>query len=93
LTSAMTQANDAALQGAIEEQIRRLMSARRLLAQGRIGELFTAAHAVRSAWPAAAAETRPIPLSAPDLAEQLLALGAAGGSVTAIDDEQLHATA
>jgi prephenate dehydrogenase len=91
LTTAMSQGNDAALQGAIEEQIRRLMSARRLLAQGRIGELFTAAHGVRSAWPVAAGEKRRIALSAADLSDQLLALGAAGGSITAIDDEYLDA--
>lgn len=91
LTTAMCQANDAALEAAIEEQIRRLMSARRLLARGRLGELFGAAHKIRSAWPAPAGAARRIELSAADLTDQLLALGAAGGSITAIDDEHLHA--
>ncbi len=86
LTTAMCEANSAALVAALDDAARRITDARARLADGRgLGELFTAAHEMRSGWPAQPGVDVEIDPAAEDVRDRLLRLGASGGYVVAVE--------
>jgi prephenate dehydrogenase len=85
LTAAMCGGNAAALRSALDSLLDQLGEARRLLdAPDPVAALetwFAPAHAVRSAWPATPGSAEQVPAER----AELLALGRAGGWITAVD--------
>lgn len=82
---AMCESNPSHLIDAMDEALAQLGVARGSLASsGSLAKLIEAGHAGRAALAARADGLRPVTLRAPDLAEQLLAVGAAGGHVTGL---------
>lgn len=84
LSTTMSQGNHEALDTALGEAIERLTEARSALRRGELEPFFRAAYELRRAWPVT--ETEPVELDPADL----LALGAAGGWITAVGPDVLH---
>jgi prephenate dehydrogenase len=93
LIAALCDGNRAALARVLDETLAELTRARDALAgDGTVLPLATAGHTARQAW----AETTPavgvtLDRDTPSLRNELLALGAAGGTLDAVTSHQLHA--
>ena len=86
LIRAMCETNAGPLVGALDEVLALLGVARASLAStGSVATIAERGHAARLAFDDRGEGLEPITLTGDDLADQLLAIGAAGGSVTALD--------
>jgi prephenate dehydrogenase len=93
LVAALCDGNRAALARVLDETLGELRTAAdALVGGGTVLPLATAGHAARRAWadPAPSVGVT-LDRSAPSLRDDLLALGAAGGTVVAVTADQLHA--
>jgi len=92
LVAALCDGNRVALARVLDETLAELTSARDALAgDGSVLPLATAGHQARRAWAEAApAVGVTLDRDTPNLRDDLLALGAAGGSLDAVTSQQLH---
>lgn len=89
LSTAMCQANQAALDVALADAIERLTAARSALAAGDLEPFFRAAYALRRSWPVSGDDPVELDPADPDLRTRLLALGRAGGWLTEVTATRL----
>ena len=85
LSTAMCQANAAALDTALAQAITALQETRTALADNTLETLFRRAYDIRKNWPSTKTKTRKLDPNAADLRDQLLALGRQGGWLTEIE--------